>query len=149
MTPEKLKKKYAKSYKQGLTTTPDPESLEKVDYDDPKLKGKDGYNDYDKIDAIHHRNEVVIMGWEDQAKKTRAWIGRTLADHVGDGSAVYVVIKENKKSVRIRVCQGIGDDYFSTHWGYECTLNKGEACFWLGTGDIGEKEVLPYDMVRK
>jgi hypothetical protein len=90
-------------------------------------------------------NEATIKGWDDAAKKTRAWVGRTLEDGVADGAAIYVVVKENKKSVRIKVCQGIGDDWVSRHFGEECSLDKGQACTFM-PWNFGSRRVLPYDM---
>ena len=142
------RKRYAKTYKQGLTTVPNPDDLEEVDYDDPKIKAMD----WKEQGEIHDRNETVIQGWEDTATKKRLWVGRTLTDHVGDGNAVYVVIKENAKSVRIKVCRGLGDDWVSRHFGEECTLGKIEALDFMDHGGIfgdGKKKPYPYDIVMK
>jgi hypothetical protein len=153
MDEEAIKKKYAKSYKQGLTTTPNPDDLEVVDFDDDStLRGKDGHLDMDKVRNINRRNEAVVMGWEDQAVKDRLWVGRTVSEGVADGTALYVVIKENKKSVRIRHIKGIGDDYMSRHFGEECTLGKIEALDFMDHGGIfsgGKKVPYPYDIVTK
>lgn len=141
-------KKYAASYKQGRTTTADPNVLEAVNYDDKKFKGKDGHIDFDKISEVYDRNHAVIRGWDDAAKKTKKWIGRTLTECVGEGRAIYVVVKENKKTVKIKVCRGLGDDWVSRHFGEECSISKTQACGFFPFS-FSEKRVLPYDMVAK
>ena len=133
-----LNKKYATEYKQGRTTKPDPDTLIEVDMDDPKWKQKDGYYDMDLMREAMDKNETIIRGWDDEAKKNKRWLGRTLTDGVGDGYAVYVVTKENKKTVRIQVCYGLGDDWVSRHFGEECLLDK----------DIAE-DFLPCDFNTK
>jgi hypothetical protein len=142
---EKRIQNVADAYNKALTSTPNPDTLEPVDYDDPKLRGKDGHADFTLIDAIYARNEATIQAWEDAAKKTRAWMGRTLTDGVADGHATYVVVKEGKSTVRIQHCKGLGDDYYSRHWGEACSIKKTEACSFM-EWTFGEKRVLPYDM---
>ena len=138
MTEAQANKKYADAYNKGLTTTPDPDTLEPVEF-----KG-----DWEKASEAMNRNHAVIRGWDDAAKKTRAWVGRTLQDGVGDGYAVYVVVKEGKSTVRIKVCRGIGDDWVSRHWGEECSIKKVDACSFFPFS-FTEKRVLPYDMKER
>ena len=51
-------------------------------------------------------------------------VGRYITEPFADSSAVYQIIKENKKTVRIHVCTGIGDDWVIPYWGKEATVDK-------------------------
>jgi hypothetical protein len=148
MDTKESNKKYAEAYAKGLTTTPDPSTLEPVDFDDKKFKGKDGQTDFDLMSEAYDRNHTVIRGWDDTAKKTRAWVGRTLQDGVGDGYAVYVVVKENKKTVKVKVCRGLGDDWVSRHFGEESSIDKVKASNFF-PWSFGTKRILPHDLVEK
>jgi hypothetical protein len=147
-TIEQGNKKYAEAYAKGLTTTPDPDTLEPVEFEDKKFKGKDGQTDFDLMSEAYDRNHATIRGWNDAALKTKAWVGRTLRDSVGDGYAVYVVVKENKKTVRVKVCRGLGDDWVSRHFGEECSIDKVQASNFF-PWSFGTKRVLPYDLKER
>jgi hypothetical protein len=147
-TAEQGNKKHAEAYKKGLTTIPNPDALEPVNFDDKKFKGKDGNGDWELMAEAYDRNHAVIRGWDDTAKKTRAWVGRTLQDGVGDGYAVYVVVKENKKTVRVKVCRGLGDDWVSRHFGEESSVDKVQASNFF-PWNFHEKRILPHDLVEK
>lgn len=138
---EKRIQQIADAYNKALTSTPDPDTLHQPDWDSKDY-------DFTKSEQNRNLNLATIQGWEDAAKKSRAWVGRTLTDGVGDGYAIYVVVKENKKSVRIKVCRGVGDDWTSRHWGEECSIDKVEACTFM-EWRIGQKRELPYDMKEK
>jgi len=108
-------KKYAKEYNLGLSTTPDPSILKPVDF---KLG-------YEKAEPVMCGNRATIRGWNDTAKKNKTLVGRTIAEGHGDGYGIYVVVKENKNTLKLKVCLGIGDDW--TPWGNECSINKQQA----------------------
>jgi hypothetical protein len=108
-------KKYAKEYNLGISTTPDPSILKPVDF----AKG------YEIAEPIIDGNRAIIRGWNDAAKKNKTLVGRTIAEGHGDGYGIYVVVKENKKTLKLEVCRGIGDDW--TPWGDECSINKQQA----------------------
>ncbi len=141
-------KQIVDAYNKALTSTPDPDTLEPVEFEDKKFKGEDGRTDFDLMQMAYDRNYATIEGWEQAAKSTRAWVGRTLADGVGDGSAIYVVVKENKKTVRVKVCRGLGDDWVSRHFGEESTVGKVQACGFLSWSFSKPRE-LPHDMKQK
>ena len=51
---------------------------------------------------------------------------RFIVEPVADGKAVYQIIKVNKRSVRIRLCQldgCYGPDYFVPQWGDEAVIS--------------------------
>jgi len=61
----------------------------------------------------------------DYAAKTEgSLVGRFFTEPFADGQAVYQVVKENKKTVRIKVCTGLGDDWVIPYWGEESTVDK-------------------------
>jgi len=145
MTDKELNKKYAKQYKQGLTTKPDPSVLE-TDYH--QYDSKDGRLDMKAWNEMIERNRAIIRGWNDKSVKGKNWVGRTLTDQVGDGYAVYVVVKENTLSVRVKVCRGLGDDWVSRYFGEEKTVKKEDAMNFF-PWEFGKELSAPYDMVRK
>jgi len=63
-----------------------------------------------------------LMKQNKKAKKNGLVVGRVLEVTVGDGFAYYEVIKENKKTVRIRWVPGIHDEYRTIYWGKGETL---------------------------
>lgn len=64
---------------------------------------------------------------EEQDKKARrsgTLVGRYIQEQYADGYAFYVITKENKKSVRIHVVSGLGDDWVIPYWGEETSVDK-------------------------
>lgn len=51
-------------------------------------------------------------------------VGRYVQEPYADGYAYYEIVRENKKSVRLRVIQNIGDDWVLPYWGEEYTATK-------------------------
>jgi len=68
-------------------------------------------------------NWKKIVDQAEQAKKEKTLIGRYIQEPMGDGYAVYVIYKVNKKSVRIRVVKGIGDDWVIPYWGEDTSID--------------------------
>lgn len=62
-----------------------------------------------------------------EAKKSGRLVGRYIAEPFADGKAIYVIVKESKTRVRIRVVTGIGDDWRIPYWGDEASIDKGYA----------------------
>lgn len=56
------------------------------------------------------------------AKKRGELLYRYIAEPIADGRAIYQILRVNKKSVRVRVCEGIGDDWVLPYWGEEATI---------------------------
>jgi len=69
-------------------------------------------------------NKKKVEEKDEVAKKEGLLVGRYIKEPSADGFAVYEIIRENKKSVRIRVVTGIGDDWILPMWGEEATVNK-------------------------
>lgn len=70
------------------------------------------------------KNEEQLYGIDREAKEKNQLVGRYIQEPYADGYAVYQVIRENKNTVRVRVCTGLGDDWVIPYWGEEYTINK-------------------------
>lgn len=76
----------------------------------------------------------IIKTWEDNYKSLEAedkaakamglLVGRFIDEPIADGKAIYKIIKENKRTVRVKVVTGLGDDWTIPSWGKETTLSK-------------------------
>jgi hypothetical protein len=64
-----------------------------------------------------------IVQTDKEAIANNTLVGRYLTHGFADGMAVYQVTKINKKSVRIEVVTGIGDDWILPAWGVKTTLD--------------------------
>ena|ERR1035437_6161852 len=62
-------------------------------------------------------------------------VGRYIAHPIADGNAIYLITKENKRTVKIEVCQGLGDDWVVPAWGYSISINKDLAIEFLERRD--------------
>lgn len=72
-----------------------------------------------------------------KAKTEGKLVGRYIQEPRGDGYAIYRIVRENKKTVRIQRVTGIGDDWSVPYWGDETTVDKeyaekniGQRDFW-------------------
>lgn len=72
-------------------------------------------------------NVKAMEAQDKEAKKNGTLVGRFVEHGYADGAAYYVIVRENKKSVRIHVVAGIGDDWVLPAWGIEFTLSKEQA----------------------
>lgn len=89
--------------------------------------------------------ENLIKTWNDnfkqlaledaKAKDLGLLVGRYIDEPIADGKAIYKIIKENKKTVRIKVVTGIGDDWTIPCWGKETTIDKDYAIRKLHSRD--------------
>ena len=75
----------------------------------------------------HDDNFKKLQKQDEMAKEVNRLVGRYIDEPWADGKAFYVIVKENKKSVRIRVVTGIGDDWVIPYWGEETTIEKSYA----------------------
>lgn len=74
-----------------------------------------------------YRNTKRLLDCDLHAKALCQLVGRLIYHPIRDGNAVYQIIKENKRSVIIRVCTGIGDDWVIPAWGEEARIDKEKA----------------------
>jgi hypothetical protein len=71
-------------------------------------------------------NTELIEKIESQAIANGGILHRFLYESVADGKAIYQIIKENKKTVRVRLCciDGLFADYVVPQWGEEASISK-------------------------
>lgn len=75
-------------------------------------------------------------------------VGRFISEPFADGKAYYKIVKENKNTVRIKVCRGLGDDnWVIPYWGEETSIKKDFALQKLRQRDalrkiFSKKEIL-------
>jgi hypothetical protein len=86
---------------------------------------KTNWDDLDKEDA--------------KAKKKGVLKGRYITEPYADGQAVYKIVKVNKKTVKIEVVVGIGDDWAIPYWGAETSIER----------DYAEKKIAQRDAMTK
>lgn len=115
-------------------------------------------NPDDKVEILLFKNLLLYypirdksLGWRDQfnrnwkqlkecdkrAKEGGFLVGRYIKEPFADGYAIYQVIRENKKTVRIRVCTGIGDDWVIPYLGQETSVDMAYV-----TQNIAQREAL-------
>jgi len=79
---------------------------------------------WEKMVAESDKRYEELQKQDREAKYRGQMVGRYISVGVADGSAYYQVIRENRKSVRIKLFGGIADDYSVAYWGYETTIDK-------------------------
>lgn len=91
-----------------------------INYKD-KCKQVDWNKDYNKTINDNYRllNEII----EDCVKRDSIE-GMILSFSVGDGDAYYQVVKENKNTVQVELCENLGDDYRLDTIGVKGSLKK-------------------------
>lgn len=76
------------------------------------------------IITIWKENWDKLEAEDKQAKDQNQLVGRYITEPYADGKAVYIITKENKKTVDIEVVTGIGDDWVIPYWGKKARINK-------------------------
>lgn len=90
---------------------------------------------WEEIDRRYKANWKKIREADKEAKKEGRLVGRYIQHAYADGYAIYQIIREYKKTVRIRVCTGIGDDWVLPAWGAESSIPKETAMRFLSWED--------------
>lgn len=91
-----------------------------------------GYND----------NQEYLDKFDAEARAKGTLVGRYIQEGAGDGHATYVIVKENKKTVRIQHVSGLGDDYHINMWGFEASIPKDYALRSIRYRDMrGQAEI--------
>jgi hypothetical protein len=75
----------------------------------------------------YDQNWKSINDCDQKAKADGKLVGRFLDFPYADGKAIYQIVKENKQSVVIVVCTGIGDDWVLPFLGEKATVKKSYA----------------------
>ena len=104
----------------------EPETVNSEDWDQAELALKNNWN---KLEAI-----------DENAKNNNQLLYRYISHPYADGEAFYQIIKENKTTVRLRACTGLGDDWVLPAWGKECSISKSQAELFIKRRD-GLKEL--------
>jgi hypothetical protein len=86
-----------------------------------------GYSDWPAIEAYYKANEAELERCDREAVGAGTLVGRYITHPIADGQAVYQIIRENKRTVRIQVCRGLGDDWTLPAWGEEATISRSTA----------------------
>ncbi len=100
--------------------------------------------DWKKVMKMYDENMERLEACDKKARDAGKIVGRYIQHPYADGHAVYQIVRENKHTVRIRVCTGLGDDWILPAWGEECTIDKATAMQFLSIRDnwvkfFGEK----------
>jgi hypothetical protein len=80
--------------------------------------------DMDEYFKQFNKNFEALSKQDEEAAKQGKLVGRVIQEQIADGYAYYVIIRENKKTVRIRRATGLGDDWTIPYWGDEATIEK-------------------------
>lgn len=95
-------------------------------------------DDYD----LHTGHEVLDKNYERLRKhdaKQRdqgSMVGRFIQEHIADGYSFYLIVRENKRTVRIeRIPYISGDEWVVPYWGAEATIDKDYAQRMLNARD--------------
>ena len=88
-------------------------------------------NEEHEIDwKLHKCGEQMDANWkllEAEAREARdmgVLLGRYVTHPIADGNAIYQVVSESVRTVRIKVCYGLGDDWTIPAWGVGCRVSK-------------------------
>lgn len=93
------------------------------------------FEDWDKAGPAMNRNWERMEAIDEKAKTSNQLLYRYISHPYADGKAFYQIVKENKKSVRLRVCTGLGDDWVIPAWGRECSISKPQAELFIKRRD--------------
>lgn len=70
------------------------------------------------------KNNRRLSEINEDARKKGELLHRVIYIPYADGHAVYQIIKVNKRTVRIKACIEIGDDWIIPYWGKEASVDK-------------------------
>lgn len=81
------------------------------------------------------RNWDALVRDDERAKAEGKLVGRYVDHPYADGHAVYQIVKESARTVRIEVVTGIGDDWVLPAWGRAATISRKLAEELIGRRD--------------
>lgn len=73
------------------------------------------------------RNNDLLNKIDDEARKGGEILHRIISFPYADSQAVYQIIKVLKRTVRLKICEGIGDDWIFPLIGKEGTITLEQA----------------------
>lgn len=74
--------------------------------------------------ASREQNWKNLQMLDEEARQRGLLVGRYITHAFADGQAVYQIVAENRKTIRIQVVRGLGDDWVLPAWGVEATIDK-------------------------
>lgn len=86
-----------------------------------------GYHDWNALERYMKSNWDILDRCDQEAVAAGTLVGRYISHPIADGRAHYQIIRENKRTVRIRVCRGLGDDWVLPAWGEESSISRAVA----------------------
>lgn len=90
------------------------------------------------------RNHQILEENDQEAKAKGTLVGRYIDHPYADGKAIYIIVRENKLSVKIEVCSGLGDDWVLPAWGGSATIPKETALQFVNSRDNMRKLFKPW-----
>jgi len=93
------------------------------------------FENWDQAGSVMTRNWERLEEIDEKAKNSSKLLYRYISHPYADGKVFYQIIKENKKSVRLKVCTGLGDDWVLPAWGKECSISKSQAELFIKRRD--------------
>ena len=80
---------------------------------------------WSEVGVIINDNWKKLNEHDRHQRERGIFVGRYIAEPVADGRAIYQIIRENKRSFRVRIIPFMtGDDYIVSYWGEEATVDK-------------------------
>lgn len=89
----------------------------------PKERVLEPFN-LDEYLRIDQENLDLLEKIDKEAREKGEILHRYITEPYADGKAIYQIIKVNKKTVRIKVCLGIGDEWVLPMFGEECLVDR-------------------------
>lgn len=81
------------------------------------------FRDWREAGRIMDENFKRLQEIDAKAAAEGTLLHRYISEPFADGRAFYQIVRVNKKTVRIRVCSGLGDDWVIPYWGPEATID--------------------------
>lgn len=86
-------------------------------------KGPNAFSNFKGWEAALKANQAELDACDQEAQDAWRLTGRYFYESVADGYAFYQIVRENKKTVRIRHCLGVAADDYQVHvWGPEASI---------------------------
>lgn len=104
-------------------------------YSDTSHVWEGSYADSKAVLAYEAANWTALADEDAAACAVGTLLGRIIRQPMGDGQAVYQIIKLNKRTARIRACDGLGDDWVLPVWGVETSIPLVQAARFVENQD--------------
>jgi len=78
----------------------------------------------EEILEVYSSNFNTLIDLDKEAEKRGLYVGRYITHPIADGHAVYQIVSETKKKIKVVVVTDIGDDWVIPAWGSTATIDK-------------------------